>query len=361
MNNLRFSILASIVISIVACEVRTRPDFPTVVADVETETVTALKSDDAADDAAIWVNPADSSQSVIIGTVKGYGLEVYDLQGKRLHQYEIGSPNNIDLRYDFVLANGDTVDIVACSERVNNEVLVYSIDPDDFSLTLRSAHRLKSGVDEVYGLCFYQSPVDRTFYVFVNGKNGIIEQWKLMPFDSDGITGEVVRELKVGSQPEGMVADETRQIAYIGEEERGIWKFYAEPNQPTDITFVLQSEDANANIAYDIEGLAIYHASDSTGYLIASSQGNNSYAVFERQGDNRYLGSFVIGDGNGMDGTFDTDGVDATHHNLGAAFSSGLFIAQDGYNMDANGKHTSQNFKIVAWEKIERVIRAFNN
>lgn len=335
------------------------PDFPKVLADVETEAVTARTGDDAADDAAIWLNPQDSSRSIIIGTVKGYGLEVYNLQGKRLHQYEIGSPNNIDLRYDFVLNNGDTVDILACSERVKNEVLVYQIDPNDFSLKLLSAHRLQSKVDEVYGLCLYKSPVDTSFYVFVNGKNGKIEQWKLLPFAESEITGEVVRELQVASQPEGMVADDINQMAYIGEEVRGIWKFRAEPDQPINMTFIAQSGQENPNITYDIEGLTIYYASDSTGYLISSSQGNNSYAVFERQGKNHYLGSFAIGASATIDDTYDTDGIDVTAANLGAPFVSGLFIVQDGDNTDANGKHISQNFKLIAWDKIAAVIKGF--
>lgn len=358
MKNQHLFLLCLMAISL-SCEQLERPDFPQVTADVETEAVDALQGEDAADDATIWINPQDSSQSVIIGTVKGYGLEVYNLQGERLHQYEVGSPNNIDLRYDFVLENGDTVDIVACSERVNDEVLIYSIDPSDYSLQLRSANRLKSSVDEVYGLSFYKSPVDSTFYVFVNGKDGNVEQWQLQTFEADGITGEVVRRLNVNSQPEGMVADAFHQIVYIGEEMRGIWKFAAEPDQPTDMTFIAQSDEKNTNITYDIEGLTIYHATDSTGYLIASSQGNHSYAVFERAGDNAYLGSFVIGDSEQIDGTFDTDGIDVTPHDLGAPFTSGLFIVQDGYNKNAEGEAVPQNFKLIAWEKVAEVIRQF--
>ena len=57
----------------------------------------------------------------------------------------------------------------------------------------------------------------------------------------------------------------------------------------------------------------------SEGYLIASSQGDNSYVVYERGGENAFVRRFQIGDGDGIDGTEDTDGIDVTTADLGAA------------------------------------------
>ena len=42
-----------------------------------------------------------------------------------------------------------------------------------------------------------------------------------------------------------------------------------------------------------------------------------------------------------------TDGIDVTTADLGAAFTGGLFVAQDGENDGAN-----QNFKLVPWAAI---------
>jgi 3-phytase len=145
---------------------------------------------------------------------------------------------------------------------------------------------------------------------------------------------------------------------YVGEEDTGVWKFMAEPNQPTTATLLPMSTQSNPNIAYDVEGLTIYYAPDSTGYLIVSSQGNNSYAVFELQGNNKYLGNFTIGKG-AIDGTSITDGIDVTHQDLGGKFKSGMFIAQDDHNTDDSGKSWPQNFKLVAWEKIAKAISQF--
>ncbi len=330
---------------------------PVVHAIAETPAVQARSGDDAADDPAIWVNPMDSSRSAIIGTVKKYGLEVYDLQGKLLHSYKTGNPNNVDVRTGFPLANGEKIDLATCSDRSTNEVLVFKINPADASLSLISGGRIKSGLAEVYGICFYKSLKTNQFHVFLNGKDGTVEQYELVTFGEKEVAAKLVRTLKLKSQPEGMVADDRLGIVYFGEEDKGIWRAGAEPNSPPTPELVLNSGQENPKIAFDIEGLCIYPTTDSTGYLIASSQGNNSYAVFERAGENRYLGSFVIGDGE-IDGTYDTDGIEISASNFGGAFSQGLFVAQDGANMNKEGKAQPQNFKLVAGKDILKAIEA---
>jgi 3-phytase len=59
------------------------------------------------------------------------------------------------------------------------------------------------------------------------------------------------------------------------------------------------------------------------------------------------VGSFRIGDGRGIDGTSDTDGIDVAATPLGASFPSGVFVAQDGEN---DGQ--TQNFKLVPLDQI---------
>ncbi len=72
---------------------------------------------------------------------------------------------------------------------------------------------------------------------------------------------------------------------------------------------IASSDSLNPKISYDLEGLAIYYAKNSKGYLIASSQGNNSYSIFEREEPNRYLGSFKVGVGT-IDEVEETDRLD---------------------------------------------------
>jgi 3-phytase len=333
--------------------------FPSFTADAETEHVRLAVDDDAADDPSIWVNPQDSSKSLLIGTVKHYGIEVYNLKGKRLQSYPTGDPNNIDVTYDFVLNNGEHVDLVGCSERSKNEIYLYRIGSQDATLQALQAAPIKSGVDEVYGFCFYRSRIDSAHYAFVNGKNGQVEQWRLMPSGADRISAQKVRTYKVSSQPEGMVADPTYGVLYVGEEDKGIWRVEIENKSAMVVNFVANSGQDNPNITFDVEGLCLYALSDSTGYLLASVQGNNSYAAFERKAPNRYLGSFSIADGK-VDGTAETDGIEVCAKNLGSPFRGGVLVVQDGFNVHPNGKAAPQNFKLMALEKISAYLQSLD-
>ena len=61
------------------------------------------------DDPAIWVNPNDPAQSLVIGTDKDSsgGLYVFDLKGKIIKSKTVKGlkrPNNVDIAYGLLLA-----------------------------------------------------------------------------------------------------------------------------------------------------------------------------------------------------------------------------------------------------------------
>jgi 3-phytase len=321
-----------------------------VTAQTETKPVPRDSTSDAADDPAIWINYSKPDSSLIIGTDKKGGLAVYDLSGNELFYYPTGQMNNVDLRYGFPLFS-DTIDILAVSNRTDQSIDLYKINPNG-SLEVIHKAQLKSQIkDEVYGLCMYKSRISGKFYVFVNGKDGGVEQWELFT-DDKKINGKIVRNLKLDSQVEGMVTDDENGFLYVGEEDKGIWKFNAEPVDQTEkVLLTLSTEGDNPFIEYDIEGLAIYKLSNGEGYLLASSQGNDSYAIFERKPPNNYLGSFRIVDGYTTDGSQETDGIDVTSMPLGKNYPAGLFVAHDGEN-EESGLSAPQNFKLIRWDSI---------
>jgi 3-phytase len=323
--------------------------FKSLTAQAETKPVPGETGVDAADDPAIWVNYSNPDSSRIIGTDKKGGLAVYDLSGHELYYYKTGLMNNADLRHDFPMPSG-TIDILAVSNRTDQSVDLFKINQNG-SLETIHKDKLKSMLkEEVYGLCMYKSRISEKFYVFVNGKDGSIEQWELIQEDNK-INGKIVRTLKLDTQTEGMVADDENGVLYVGEEDMGIWKFNAEPAS-ADIKELLtySTEKENPGIVYDIEGLALYKLQNGEGYLIASSQGNDSYAIFERQSPNKYLGSIKILDGI-VDGSQQTDGLDITGIPLGNNYPAGLLVVQDGENKDA-GRAVAQNFKLIRWDSI---------
>ncbi|KAF0239551.1 MAG: hypothetical protein FD181_139 [Prolixibacteraceae bacterium] len=323
----------------------------TVIATVETQPTPQGKNTDSADDPAIWVHPESIIKSVIIGTDKKGGLATYDLTGKQLNYYATGDMNNCDLRYGFAL-NGGTIDILAASNRTMQSVSLFRIVENG---GLDSVHNriIQSEMSgEVYGLCMYQSKKTGLFYVFVNGKSGEVEQYELFA-DENKVGAKLVRSFKLGTQPEGMVADDETGNLYIGEEAAGIWKFDAEPNGSGKGVFIKNSSEENPNIKYDIEGLTIYPTDSVNGYLIASSQGNYSYVVFERQGENKYIGNFRILEGT-IDGVEETDGLDISNVPL-PGFPKGILVVHDGFNYDGK-KKKSQNFKYISWEEVVKVL-----
>ncbi|MFD0462886.1 phytase [Microvirga aerilata] len=76
------------------------------------ETGTVMGSGDVADDPAIWVNPADASKSLIIGTSKASngGLVVWDMAGREVSRFVANDPyNNVDVSGNLVgVSNRDT-------------------------------------------------------------------------------------------------------------------------------------------------------------------------------------------------------------------------------------------------------------
>ncbi|HHQ8914727.1 TPA: phytase [Bacillus cereus] len=323
------------------------PSYVKVKAKGETDAV--ANAGDAADDPAIWVHPKDPEKSKIIGTNKEGGISVYNLKGKQLYSYDFGKLNNVDVRYGFPIGD-KKIDIAAASNRSTNTIDIFAINPKTGELENITGTPIHSNMKEVYGFSLYHSQKTNTYYALVVGKDGTFEQYELFDNGEGKIEGKKARELKLDSQSEGIVADDEHGTMYIGEEDVAIWKFNAEPDGGNKPIAKIDSADGN-HLTADIEGLTIYYAKDGKGYLIASSQGNNSYAVYNRSGNNEYIGNFSIVNGENVDGTSDTDGIDVMSFGLGEKYPNGIFLAQDGENFDQE-KIANQNFKMVDWRKI---------
>lgn len=312
-----------------------------VTATAETEPVNT--AGDSADDSTLWVNPSDPQMSLVIGTNKKRGLAVYDLSGKEVQFLPDGQLNNVDHRDDFQL-DGKKVPLVTASNRSNNSIAIYKIDVATRRLESVAAGQFK--IVEAYGSCMYRSSKTGKFYYLGTSKQGLIEQYELFDAGQGTVSAKKVRQIKVGGQLEGCVADDELGHLYVGEEAVGIWKYQAEPDAGLERNKV-DSVRPNGHLVADVEGLTIAYESNGKGYLIVSSQGNNTFVVYRREGANDYVKSFRIVAGTRIDDVTQTDGIHVTTANLGPLFPRGVFIAQDG--ADDKGK---QNFKLVPWQLI---------
>ncbi|PSB56865.1 hypothetical protein C7B61_20250, partial [filamentous cyanobacterium CCP1] len=333
----------------------------------------------SADDPAIYVHPTDSALSLVITALKNGGLQVHNLDGELLQTIAPEDPedlryNNVDVLYGFQLGD-ETVDLAIASDRANDTIAIFRIDPTTRQLTNITANNVPEtifGVDDgeqtAYGLANYISPVLGNAYTFVTQSDGNqIAQLQLIDTGEGRITAEIVRMFSVPipededleALTEGVVADYELGYVYIGQEDVGIWKFSAEPDSKEPGVLIDRVKPEGKALEADVEGLTIYYGADGTGYLLASSQGDSTFAVYSREGNNDYLGNFIVGERNGIDRTDGSDGLDVINVPLGSQFPNGLLVVHDEENSpallvndDGELSNVSGNFKFVDWAAV---------
>ena len=333
------------------------------------ETTPSDNTGDSVDDPAIWVDPTDPSRSVVIAADHGStkNLSVYDLSGQRIFKLDLGTANNVDLRDGFPLGSG-TAPIVGLAG--SGDFSFYRLDPVTRQLAnvtpggkFRGSSLTKPGEASFvpHGICLYRSPVTFDFYAFIIDRYGTIKQLALRDGGDGKVAVEEVRQIKVEPQPtvgvdlndalEGCVADEVGRSLFVGEQDWHIWRYGAEPTDPTgtaERVSVDTDVSEGGHFARDVEGLAVVNEPGAGGYLIASSQGDHSYTVYRSSAPYEFVRKVQVVKSATSDGCERTDGIDAVAANLGPAFPRGLFVCQDNQNQDpAPG---NQNFKFVPLE-----------
>src|SRR5690606_17613132 len=96
-------------------------------------------------------------------------LEVYRLDGTRVQSITAGDINNVDLRYNFPMAEG-AITLLAGSDRSNDTIALYRVSSSG-QLTSVAARAISTGIN-VYGCAMYVSPTSGKYYVFVSSESG---------------------------------------------------------------------------------------------------------------------------------------------------------------------------------------------
>ena len=283
--------------------------------------------DDAADDPYIMVT--DQGKTIVAGTNKRRGVELYTLQGERIASIDSGRVNNIDGIYDTQSQSFR----IAGSNRTNTQVDIYQVTIEPVTISLTTSFDLP--LREPYGLCV--SPD----YIYVGDKEGTVQAWT---WDGQG----PVQTFYFKSQTEGCVVDTRNNELYVGEEMAGIWRVDLDGDAP-DILFAATDDQ---NLVGDVEGLDIYYGEDRA-VLLASSQGDSSYLAYDIENAEQ-LAKFAIAStpDDSIDGTQDTDGI-AVSNAATSAHPRGLLVVQDGFNVDQDQRALNQNFKILDWRDVE--------
>ncbi len=308
---------------------------------------------DTMDDPAIWVHPTEPEKSLVLGTNKRWGLLSFNMRGEQVQALPSGRINNVDLRQQ-VMLGGKKRDIAVATLRDNDSLAFYEIDAHG---KLSEYPNQATNMVDIYGMCLYQDA--NNLYVFANEKSGRIAQYRV-DWQVNGPSIKLMRDIHTPSQVEGCVVDEAQHALFIGEEDKGIWRFNAKANGGTQGELIIKAE---GDLVPDVEGISLYQGATLHGkkqdLLVVSSQGDNSYLLYQAQPPYAQLGKFRIGVNlNGMengretsiDGSSETDGLAVTHLSVGTgAWQQGMLVVQDGHN---HLPDNNQSFKWLPWRNI---------
>lgn len=299
------------------------------------------------DDPAIWINPQDASQSLIIGTDKETegGLFVYDLNGKIVNKVPgLKRPNNVDVEYGFNF-QGKKIDIAVTTERQQNKIRIYEV-PSMEEIGAISVFEGETDRDPM-GISIYKNPLTEEIFAIVGRKFGpggtYLWQYKLSE-NNGKVTGEVVRKFGNFSgkkEIESIAVDDELGFIYYSDEGFGVRKYYADPAKGNQELVLFGQKDFKE----DVEGISIYDTGNGKGYILISNQQANTFNVYRREGDsgnaNQHSRIAEI-----PVSTKESDGSEVVNVNLGPKFPNGVFVAM------TNGKV----FHYYDWREFQKII-----
>jgi 3-phytase len=306
------------------------------------------------DDPAIWVNPSNPEEGLVIGTDKDEqgGLYVFNLQGQIVDTVPgLKRPNNVDLAYGLELA-GKATDIVVATERMTSKLRIFSVP--DFRPLDKGGIEVFEGEQgpefrDLMGIALYKD-ADKRIYAIVGRKNGptggsYLWQYLLSDNGSGTVKAELVRKFGHFSgkkEIEAIAVDQALGFVYYCDEGVGIRKYYADPGRGDEELALF----GTTGFAEDNEGISIYPTTDTTGYIIVSDQQRNAFKFFAREGDGS--GAHVHTEvGVVLASTVESDGNDIVAHSFGDKFPGGLFVAMS----------DNRTFQYYAWDDMKAAMK----
>jgi len=338
--------------------------------DVLTPVVITEQTPVDSDDPAIWINPDDPSQSLVLGTDKGGAVVTFDLDGKIIPEKTVTGlqrMNNIDVEYGLMLG-GEATDIAVATERPASALRVFRLPEmtaiDNGGIPVFEGE--SEGRAQPMGIALFKRPSDGAVFAIVSRKAGpsgaYLWEYRLADDGAGNVVGSKVREFgafgDATSMDEGtpelgeieaIAVDDALGYVYYSDELTGIRKYRADPDAPdADIELALFGTDGFAN---EREGISIYAIDDGTGYILVSDQQGNAFRIFTREGspgnphDHRFVKNVKVS-------TNESDGSEVTSTVLDPRFPSGFFVAMS----------DNRTFQYYSWDDIagDDLVRAPN-
>jgi 3-phytase len=313
------------------------------------------------DDPAIWINPDDPAQSLILGTDKGGSIYVFDLDGRIIPEKTfsgMGRANNIDVEYGFMLGGAPT-DIAVATDRNANLLRVFRL-PEMTPIDNGGIPAFAGEPPELerpMGIALYKRPSDGAVFAIVSRKSGpsgaYLWQYLIEDDGSGQVTATKVRAFGTFAEDitttedgvtepgeiESVAIDDALGYVYYSDELAGVRKYHADPDAPdADIELAIFGTDGFAD---QREGISIYTINDGTGYILVSDQQGNAFRIFTREGEpgdphsHRFVKTVAVS-------TNESDGSEVTSSVLDPRFPSGLFVAMS----------DNRTFQYYSWDDI---------
>lgn len=308
------------------------------------------------DDPAIWINPENPANSLILGTDKDEdgALYVFNLQGKVIDSLVVRGlkrPNNVDIEYGLQRKDVEgSYDIAVVAERFTEKLRVFSL-PDMKPIDEGGIPVFVDEQPEEFrapmGIALYKEPTTGTIYAIVSRKNGPTDKylWQYELFaDANGLVrGKLIRQFGAFSgkgEIEAICIDDALGHIYYSDEGAGVRQYPALPATAEEDQEL--SLFGLENFKEDREGISLYPTSDSTGYLLVSDQQANQFHVYQREGtEHPLLAELNVS-------TNESDGSETINLPLGADFPKGIFVAMS----------DNKTFQIYDWRALEAEIMA---
>lgn len=356
-----------------------------------------------ADDAAFWIHPTDPAKSLILGTVKEAGLDVYRPDGALVQTVAAGGGryNNVDLVHGVTLGPGPARDLAVVTDRKTDKLHIFAVNgalnPPVTEVTATGVPLLFGAAKPVksktaYGVAAWRNPagavevfatqentVNLARFTLTDAGGGKVSYQKTASYSfptSFTVGGSTWTPCFNPSHPdwqahaEGMVVDPATGTLWADQELVGVWKLTTDLTSPQLVhklkrfgqTYSVSNGKCSVNagstsygdsyLAGDVEGIGLYQAGTSAnGYLIVSNQSASFFTVFDRDGGT-YRGAFKVGSAGAIDAVDQTDGVAVTNLPLGPGFPSGMLITQDGKDTPEGGT----NFKLTPWSTVAQAL-----
>ncbi len=302
------------------------------------------------DDPAIWINPDNPDESLILGTDKSSSgsLYVFNPEGKSIPEKKVtglSTPNNVDVEYGLFL-NGELIDIAVVTERGAGRLRVFQL-PDMTPVDGGGILVFEGESDRsCMGIALYKRPSDGAVFAVISRKSGpsgsYLWQYLLSDDGTGKVKGDHVRSFGIFSnygEIEAVAVDDEAGYIYYSDEGSGIRKYYADPDHPeADIQLAWFGM---SDFRSDREGISIYDTTGENGYIIVSDQKANRMNIYRREGEpgdshNHLLLKQIYIQAE------DSDGNEVTNVFLSPLYPGGLFVAMS----------DNRRFYFYAWKQL---------